>query len=134
MSSTSTSQPGSGYASPAHPSSTASSSKLKTKAANVFSNDGSFLQRFQHLKKDEEEKKKQEDTMAKKRAFDNRFKNRGKRPAPDESDSSPSTATTENPSKKPKADSNLTKYEKEMKNFAGRSLKDDGIGVRPLVK
>jgi len=133
MSSTSTpaaSQSGSGYASPAHPS-TVSSSKPKSKPGNVFSNDGSFLERFQHLKKDEEEKKKQEDTMAKKRAFDSRFKTRGKRPPPDDSNSN---ATIENPSKKTKADTALTQYEKEMKNFAGRSLKDDGIGVRPLVK
>lgn len=45
----------SGYASPAlSTSSTASTSKhhhVKAKPTNVFSNDGSFLQRFQHLKK-----------------------------------------------------------------------------------
>ena len=28
----------------------------------------------------------------------------------------------------------LAQYEKEVKSYAGRSLKDDGIGVRPLVK
>jgi len=25
-------------------------------------------------------------------------------------------------------------YEKEVKNYAGRNLKDDGMGVRALVK
>ncbi|PSR70843.1 hypothetical protein PHLCEN_2v13284 [Hermanssonia centrifuga] len=135
MSSTSTPQPPSGYASPApSTSSTVSTSKpnhSKSKAANVFSNDGSFLERFQHLKKDEEERKKQEETLTRKREFDSRFKKRGKRPPPDTASSS---TVTDNPSKKPRVDKPLTQYEKEVKTYAGRSLKDDGIGVRPLVK
>ncbi|KAI0683260.1 hypothetical protein BC835DRAFT_1296479 [Cytidiella melzeri] len=129
----------SGYASPAPSSSSSPStatSKLpinlpKSRPSNVFSNDGSFLERFQHLKKDEEEKKKQEETLARKREFDNRFKRRGKRPPPD---TASSTAVTENPAKKVKVDEAMTKYQQEVQNYAGRSLKDDGIGVRPLVK
>ncbi|KAI0337471.1 hypothetical protein BDW22DRAFT_1364130 [Trametopsis cervina] len=103
----------------------------KAKAANVFSNDGSFLQRFQHLKKDEEEKKKQEETLARKREFDSRFKRRGKRPPPD---TESSTIPAENPTKKSKVDEPTSSYQKEVQNYAGRSLKDEGIGVRPLVK
>ncbi|KAI0086920.1 hypothetical protein BDY19DRAFT_907807 [Irpex rosettiformis] len=128
----------SGYASPApsasSPSTTSSSKPNvpKTKPANVFSNDGSFLERFQHLKKDEEEKKKQEETLQRKREFDSRFKRRGKRPAPD---STNSDTSTENPAKKSKGEEPpLTKYQQELQNYAGKSLKDDGIGVRPLVK
>jgi len=98
----------------------------------VFSNDGSFLERFQRNKKEEEEKKLQEDTLARKRDFNARFKKRGKRSQPD----STSSATLENPpAKKPKSDDKqMTEYEKEVKNYAGRNLKDDGIGVRALVK
>ncbi|KAH9949795.1 hypothetical protein B0H21DRAFT_726012 [Amylocystis lapponica] len=103
----------------------------KSKPANVFSNDGSFLERFQRIKKDEEEKKKQDEVLARKRNFDERFKTRGKRPLPD----APSSNTaTEHLAKKTKTEEPLTQYEKEVKNYAGRSLKDDGIGVRPLVK
>lgn len=111
-----------------------SSSKSTPKALNVFTNDGSFLERFQRTKKEEEEKKKSEDALARKRDFNNRFKNRGKRPPPDSSDDS--TATAENTSvKRHKFDDKpLTDYEKQVKSYAGRSLKDNGIGVRPLVK
>ncbi|KAI0772225.1 hypothetical protein BC629DRAFT_1595432 [Irpex lacteus] len=97
----------SGYASPAPSASSPSASSgskpngHKAKPANVFSNDGSFLERFQHLKKDEEEKKKQEETLQKKREFDNRFKRRGKRPPPDATNSN---ATTEIPAKKAKVE------------------------------
>jgi hypothetical protein len=87
MSSASTPQPSSGYASPAlTPSSSSSkpnSSKLP-KPTNVFTNDGSFLERFQRTKKarltiasfwsprsnwiralqEEDEKKKQDDDLA----------------------------------------------------------------------
>jgi len=98
----------------------------------VFSNDGSFLERFQRIKKEEEEKQKQDDMLARKRDFDNRFKTRGKRPA--ESPNSSSTAAADPPSKKMKTEKELTQYEKEVKSYAGRSLKDNGTGVRPLVK
>ncbi|KAI0074366.1 hypothetical protein K474DRAFT_1665463 [Panus rudis PR-1116 ss-1] len=137
------SNPTSGYASPAHsvsyyPSGSAHSSKSSTpkpkvKPVNVFSNDGSFLERFQQLKKDEEEKKRQEEILAKKRAFDNRFKTRGKRPPPPPSDSN---SATEPSPKKPKVDEPLTQYEQEVKNYAGngQGLKDGGSGIRPLVK
>ncbi|KAI0754798.1 hypothetical protein C8Q80DRAFT_1141170 [Daedaleopsis nitida] len=135
MSSSSTPVPSSGYASPA-PLSTAPAPPKpnphpKTKPVNVFSNDGSFLERFQRLKKEEDEKKKQEDTLAKKREFDSRFKNRGKRRSPD---APSSTTTTENPAKKPKVEEPMNQYQKELQNYADRSLKDSGIGVRPLVK
>jgi len=127
---------GSPYGTP--PSSSATkplkASASKPKATNVFTNDGSFLERFQRSKKEEEEKKKAEDDIARKRNFDERFKNRGKRPAPD---SSAPSAADDPPTKKAKGDKDskpLTQYEKEVKSYAGRSLKDDGIGVRPLVK
>lgn len=138
---TPTPQHGSGYASPtAHshtstpgPSSSASSKPPpKPKPTNVFSNDGSFLERFQRIQKDEEEKKKQEEILARKRTFDSRFKQRGKRPSPDSSDSK--STTIDSPAKKIKTDAPMSQYEREVKSYAGRSLKDDGIGVRPLVK
>jgi hypothetical protein len=76
-------------------------------------------------------------------------KKRGKRPPPD----SAGSITEENPqAKKPKFDKPMSasliaqaafyptsmvfaaEYEKEVKNYAGRNLKDDGMGVRALVK
>ncbi|EJF63259.1 hypothetical protein BD309DRAFT_989486 [Dichomitus squalens] len=177
MSSASTPLPSSGYASPAPLLTTPAPPKPnnaapKPKPVNVFSNDGSFLERFQRLKKEEDEKKKQEEILAKcgsftlnlsciatnhlrlphrKREFDNRFKNRGKRRSPDTSSSTPAT---ENPAKKAKVEEPLSEsshsgiasvsdestertqdqYKKELQNYADRSLKDSGIGVRPLVK
>ncbi|KDQ62832.1 hypothetical protein JAAARDRAFT_203863 [Jaapia argillacea MUCL 33604] len=120
----------SGSSSGAPPSSKPGSSS-KPKPTNVFSNDGSFLERFQRLKREEEEKKKQEDAVAKKRNFDQRFKNRGKRPSPD---STVSTSTTDEPAaKKAKGEEPKTQYEREVKSYTS-SLKDNGIGVRPLVK
>ncbi|KAA1474718.1 hypothetical protein DENSPDRAFT_841343, partial [Dentipellis sp. KUC8613] len=82
--------------------------------------------------------------------FDNRFKQRGKRPTPDSSDSPKDTSTASDPpAKKPKTDAPLSEspaprrtharssraaqYQKEVKSYAGHGLKDDGIGVRPLV-
>ncbi|PIL22721.1 hypothetical protein GSI_15414 [Ganoderma sinense ZZ0214-1] len=136
MSSSSTPVPSSGYASPAPLSTTPAPPKPnnaapKPKPVNVFSNDGSFLERFQRLKKEEDEKKKTEETIVKKREFDNRFKNRGKRRSPDDSSSTPAA---ENPTKKAKTEEPLNQYQKEVQNYADRSLKDSGIGVRPLVK
>ena len=78
-------------------------------------------------------------------------KQRGKRPSPDSSDSK--STTIDSPVKKIKTDAPMSaclcsahihnilidhtilgQYEREVKSYAGRSLKDDGIGVRPLVK
>ena len=80
-------------------------------------------------------------------------KNRGKRRSPDSASST--TPATENPAKKPKVDEPLSEsfpavskcrsrfhdierriaqYQKELQNYADKSLKDSGIGVRPLVK
>jgi hypothetical protein len=85
-------------------------------------------------------------------------KNRGKRPLPDEPPPISPTATTEEegqPTKRSKPDKPLSvflfyihrscsfnlsmyaltaEYEIQVKNYAGHSLKDNGIGVRPLVK
>jgi len=137
MSNIPTPQSNSGYASPALSSSSNPPTKPslpKSKPTNVFSNDGSFLERFQRNKREEEEKKKQEDALVRKRDFDSRFKKRGKRPAPSDSPNSAATVVEDPPAKKSKSDKPLTEYEKEVKNYAGHSLKDDGIGVRPLVK
>ncbi|KZT19983.1 hypothetical protein NEOLEDRAFT_1076638 [Neolentinus lepideus HHB14362 ss-1] len=107
-------------------------SASKAKPANVFSNDGSFLERFQRIKREEEEKKKQEEALAKKRNFDDRFRKRGKRATPESS--VPAESTVDEPvAKKAKSDSTLTEYERQVKSY-GTSLKDIGIGVRPLVK
>ncbi|CCL98528.1 uncharacterized protein FIBRA_00527 [Fibroporia radiculosa] len=127
----------SGYASPAPSSATPPITKpnapSKPKPTNVFSNDGSFLERFQRIKKDEEETRKQEEILARyaKRNFDERFKKRGKRPPLDASNSD---STIEPSRKKRKTDEPMTSYHNQVRNYADRSLKDDGIGVRPLVK
>ncbi|KAI6098193.1 hypothetical protein F5141DRAFT_1147172 [Pisolithus sp. B1] len=111
----------------------------KQKPVNVFSNDGSFLERFQRNKRvEEEEKRKAELALARKRQFADRFKNRGKRhfPPPDTSSAVGTTDEQENPAKKPKFDgtSLLTDYRKEVRKQDGKVLKDVGTGVRPLIK
>ncbi|KAI0819252.1 hypothetical protein BC628DRAFT_1049981 [Trametes gibbosa] len=136
MSAASTPLPASGYASSAPSSDSTPPPKpnahVKSKPVNVFSNDGSFLERFQRLKKEEDEKKQQEETLRKKREFDSRFKKRGKRRSPDAPSSN--DATENPPAKKPKVDEPLTPYQKELQNYADKSLKEHGTGVRPLVK
>ncbi|KAG8946858.1 hypothetical protein FRC04_011405 [Tulasnella sp. 424] len=109
--------------------SSTSTAPAKPKPVNVFSNDGSFLERMQRSKKAEDEKKKQDEVLARKRAFDDRFKSRGKRKTTSETNDSAESAAP--PAKKAKE---LTQYEKEVKAYEGRSLKDQGIGIRPLVK
>ncbi|KAI6123806.1 hypothetical protein EDD16DRAFT_1564659 [Pisolithus croceorrhizus] len=111
----------------------------KQKPVNVFSNDGSFLERFQRNKRvEEEEKRKAELALARKRQFADRFKNRGKRhfPPPDTPSAVGTTDEQENPAKKPKFDgtSLLTDYRKEVRKQDGKVLKDVGTGVRPLIK
>ncbi|KAH8113497.1 hypothetical protein DFH11DRAFT_1727520 [Phellopilus nigrolimitatus] len=115
------------------PSSSKTSSSHKPKPANVFSDDGSFLERFKRTKMEDEDKKKREQELETKRQFENRFKNRGKRRAPS---SEPSAESSDDaPAKKPKINTEkaLTAYEKEVKSYTG-SLKDNGMGIRPLVK
>ncbi|KIL00197.1 hypothetical protein PAXRUDRAFT_821897 [Paxillus rubicundulus Ve08.2h10] len=136
------SPPASGYASPL--TATSSSTSLpstnskappKPKPVNVFSNDGSFLERFQRTKKEEEDKRKAEEALEKKRQFADRFKSRGKRPPPASSPAVTSPDPQESPAKKVKVDdSSLTNYKKEVRDYAGHSLRDTGTGVRPLVK
>ncbi|KAL5482901.1 hypothetical protein ACEPAI_9496 [Sanghuangporus weigelae] len=118
---------------PAPSSGSKSSSSHKPKPVNIFTDDGSFLERFQRVKKEEDEKKKRETELEAKRNFENRFKKRGKRRAPS---SEPSTEPSDNaPAKKTKLENEkpLTAYEKEVKSYTG-SLKDQGMGIRPLVK
>ncbi|GAA5962449.1 hypothetical protein JCM3765_004300 [Sporobolomyces pararoseus] len=127
-------------ASPAPESSTSIVSKSKgpatapQKPANVFSNDGSFLERFKKSTAPpvDLEKQEREKALARKKAMEDRFKKRGKRSA--------TTASTDDASpnsKKQKSendDANLTAYQKEVKRLNARSLKDEGYEMRPLLK
>ncbi|KAF8624391.1 hypothetical protein AX15_005877 [Amanita polypyramis BW_CC] len=64
------------------------SAKPKSKPVNVFTNDGSFLERFQRSKKQEgEERRKQDEIINRNMNFETRFKNRGKRPRPEAEES-----------------------------------------------
>ncbi|KAG2138575.1 uncharacterized protein EDB93DRAFT_1330417 [Suillus bovinus] len=84
------------------PTSPGTSSKVppKPKPVNVFSNDGSFLERFQRSRKDEEDKRKAQEALARKKQFDDRFRKRGKRQQPDTA----STVAQGKPTKKVKVD------------------------------
>ncbi|KAH7096412.1 hypothetical protein BKA62DRAFT_510459 [Auriculariales sp. MPI-PUGE-AT-0066] len=122
---------------------TASKPAVKPKPTNVFSNDGSFLERFQRHKTGPDDKQKTDDDLKKKREFDQRFKNRRKRVAP-EPDEAPRSATPESqpPAKKAKASSDKTEAEKasaysaQVKGYASRSLQEQNthIGSRSLVR
>ncbi|ESK86930.1 hypothetical protein Moror_3372 [Moniliophthora roreri MCA 2997] len=90
-------QPYTGVYSPSILSASSSSSSIPQpkpapkapKPVNVFSNDGSFLERVQRIKKEEGEKKNEEE-LQRKRNLDARFRNRGKRPLPDSAATTPS--------------------------------------------
>ncbi|KAJ9117786.1 hypothetical protein QFC20_000065 [Naganishia adeliensis] len=70
---------------------------------------------------------KKDQALAQKKAFDDRFKKRGKRPLP------PRDAGEEDTdNKKPKRE--LTAYEKEVQKYESRILKDQGSGVRSVMK
>jgi len=122
------------------PSTSTSKASYKAKPVNVFSNDGSFLERFQRGKQEEDDRRKAEDALAKKRQFADRFKNRGKRPSPP--DSSPAVTNTDdvdpNPAKKPKLEdaTSNSKYRHEVRDQTSRILKNTGTGtgVHALVK
>ncbi|KAJ8582313.1 hypothetical protein M405DRAFT_572737 [Rhizopogon salebrosus TDB-379] len=85
------------------PSTVVSKVPLKPKPVNVFSNDGSFPERFQRKKK-EENKQKAEEALARKRQFDERFRKRGKRRQPDTSSAATPTEIHVRPAKKVKVD------------------------------
>ncbi|KAF8625976.1 hypothetical protein AX17_006700 [Amanita inopinata Kibby_2008] len=117
------------------------SAKPKAKAVNVFTNDGSFLERFQRSKKEEDEKRKQEEILERKKHFDDRFRKRGKRrhpgatPEPERASpasdaSSVTAAADENPAKKlkteaypPQSKPTITEYEKHAQSPVGRNIK-----------
>ncbi|KNZ51065.1 uncharacterized protein VP01_4108g1 [Puccinia sorghi] len=81
----------------------------KAKAMNT--SDGSFLERFKKMKEEEVEKKKQEDALARKQAFEQRIT-----------------------SKKGKTEEEDNAYLREVRKLQGHSLRDEGAGVRALVK
>ncbi|CAG8673328.1 6338_t:CDS:2 [Dentiscutata heterogama] len=82
-----------------------------TPAINIFSNDGSFLDRFKKMKAEEDEKKKQLGALERKKAFEDRIKNRGKRKnQPTDEEPDPKRVTLED------------------------NERDDSGHVRPLVK
>ncbi|KAK0487821.1 hypothetical protein IW261DRAFT_1450160 [Armillaria novae-zelandiae] len=120
-----------GYAGYANPIPPPPKPKPAVKPVNVFSNDGSFLDRIQRSMKESDENRKREEELQRKRNFDNRFRNRGKRPLP-AADSTPADP----PTKKQKSDSSSvkTEYQKLVENYPGRNLKGDGAGGHTLTR
>ncbi|CAH7669563.1 hypothetical protein PPACK8108_LOCUS4418 [Phakopsora pachyrhizi] len=104
----------------------------KAKAMNVFTNDGSFLERFKKMKEEEVEKKKQREALARKQAFEQRIKNRGKRSV--EKTEVESSSSASQPNKKSKTEDEENAYLREVRKLQGHSLRDEGAGVRALVK
>ncbi|KIM40996.1 hypothetical protein M413DRAFT_157741 [Hebeloma cylindrosporum] len=122
--------------------------RKKTPPGNVFSNDGSFLDRINREMKEGDDKKKKQEALERKKNFADRFKNRGKRPPPppptDSADTTPEIE--ESPYKKTKVTRNddegakrkdgttaQEKYHKAIESYP-TSLKDGGTGVRSLAK
>ncbi|KAI8456238.1 hypothetical protein BY996DRAFT_6430843 [Phakopsora pachyrhizi] len=102
----------------------------KAKAMNT--NDGSFLERFKKMKEEEVEKKKQREALARKQAFEQRIKNRGKRSV--EKTEVESSSSASQPNKKSKTEDEENAYLREVRKLQGHSLRDEGAGVRALVK
>lgn len=124
------------------------------KPANVFSNDGSFLERFKKSSAPpvDSDKQEREKALARKKAMEDRFKNRGKRtatPTSNDDNLSPEskkfkkTTTTggskgsddpNRPQQNDDSSSQLTAYQREVQKLNARSLKDEGYEMRPLLK
>jgi hypothetical protein len=120
------------------------SSKSKSppvKPANVFSDDGSFLDRIRRSIKEEDDKRKEKEALERKRQFANRFKNRGKRTAPTPDPTANDNQVHSNKKLKLSDDANYAsepsspqaKYQKAIGSYS-ESLKENGTGIRPLVK
>ncbi|RHZ68251.1 hypothetical protein Glove_296g52 [Diversispora epigaea] len=106
-----------------------------TPAINIFSNDGNFLDRFKKMKAEEDEKKKQLDALERKKAFEDRIKNRGKRRShPTDEEPDAKRATSEVVERGEVLDPKANAYLKEMQKYNERLCKDDSGHVRPLVK
>ncbi|KAF0392008.1 hypothetical protein F8M41_010669 [Gigaspora margarita] len=106
-----------------------------TPAINIFSNDGSFLDRFKKMKAEEDEKKKQLGALERKKAFEDRIKNRGKRKnQPTDEEPDPKRVTLEDNERSETLDPKANAYLKEMQKYSERLCKDDSGHVRPLVK
>ncbi|GBB87918.1 hypothetical protein RclHR1_01440033, partial [Rhizophagus clarus] len=106
-----------------------------TPAINIFSNDGSFLDRFKKMKAEEDEKKKQLEALERKKAFEDRIKNRGKRkiqPTDEEPDAK--RVILDDDEREEALDPKANAYLKEMQKYNERLCKDDAGHVRPLVK
>ncbi|BGP16893.1 hypothetical protein JCM10213v2_004901 [Rhodosporidiobolus nylandii] len=91
------------------------------KPVNVFTNDGSFLERMKankNIPNADKEKEEREKALARKK--------RGKRTA--EADEGAAAK------RKKDEDAGLTEYEKEVKRLESRTLKDSGYDMRPMLK
>ncbi|KAG6898400.1 hypothetical protein C0992_004111 [Termitomyces sp. T32_za158] len=118
------SSPYSGSASPVSarptppPGSKPGSSRNTPKPVNVFTNDGSFLERIQRSKR----------------------RNRGKRRHPEPAMGNEDVSKPDlegHPAKKAKSEDDITEadYGKQLRTFGNREgMKDTGTGVRPLVR
>ncbi|GAA5833442.1 hypothetical protein JCM5353_008054 [Sporobolomyces roseus] len=121
--------------SPAPESSKPKSTTQAHKPPNVFSNDGSFLDRFKKNAAPpvDKEKEEREKALARKKAIEDRFKKRGKRPV-----ASTSSIIDEDSSnkkiRKDEGEGELTEYQKEVRRLTGKSLKEQGYDMRPLLK
>ncbi|KAG6835917.1 hypothetical protein H0H93_013377 [Arthromyces matolae] len=107
-----------GSARPTPPGSKPGSSRSTPKPVNVFTNDGSFLERVQRSKK-------LTAWIFRKKHFDDRFRNRGKRRA------QPEVGTEEPSAKKPKPSDASTEaeYGKQLRSLEHRDgMKDSGSG------
>ncbi|KAK0187689.1 hypothetical protein F5146DRAFT_1226089 [Armillaria mellea] len=121
-----------GYVGYAYPIPPPPKPKPGLKPVNVFSNDGSFLDRIQRSMKEVDEKRKREEELERKRNFDNRFRNRGKRSPPATADST----LADPPTKKQKSDNTSvkTEYQKLVENHSGRNIKGNGAGGHTLTQ
>ncbi|GBC42393.1 hypothetical protein RIR_jg9963.t1 [Rhizophagus irregularis DAOM 181602=DAOM 197198] len=104
-----------------------------TPAINIFSNDGSFLDRFKKMKAEEDEKKKQLEALERKKAFEDRIKNRGKRKSqPTDEEPDAKRVILEDDEREEALDPKANAYLKEMQKYNERLCKDDAGHVRPL--
>ncbi|PKC04415.1 hypothetical protein RhiirA5_362352 [Rhizophagus irregularis] len=87
------------------------------------------------MKAEEDEKKKQLEALERKKAFEDRIKNRGKRKSqPTDEEPDAKRVILEDDEREEALDPKANAYLKEMQKYNERLCKDDAGHVRPLVK
>ncbi|GAA97008.1 hypothetical protein E5Q_03682 [Mixia osmundae IAM 14324] len=100
---------------------------------NIFSNDGSFLDKFSKVTALDVQQQREREALQRRKDLANRFKKRGKASAPPALDQNAKRAKTDS-SASPQLSAHEQAYLREVANAKGASLKDHGEGQHSLLR